>query len=329
MLEEDRFIERFFAPLSPMAGAYNLKDDAAVLTPLAGHKFVVTTDTVVEGVHFFGEDAPGDIAQKALRVNISDLAAKGARPQAYFLNLVLPFKRDEAFIEGFVEGLARDQDEYGILLYGGDTTRTNGPLVISITAIGTIPVGGDLFRGNGRDGDILVVTGTIGDAALGLKLRENATLADLWGLGLGDKRDLKSRYLLPQPRLGAGPALRKYARATLDISDGLIADCARLARASGLSAAIQRDAIPLSAPAKKAVASYEGLWETIVSGGDDYEILSAVPPRSVKPFQDEMKKAGLTAHVIGALYNGEAGEVRLFDSEGEPIELGKTGYSHL
>lgn len=329
MLEEDRFIERFFAPLSPQAGAYNLKDDVAVLSPAAGSRFVITSDTVVEGVHFFGEDKPAHIAQKSLRVNLSDLAAKGARPQAYFLNLSLPFKRDESFMEGFVEGLAQDQEEFGILLYGGDTVRVNGPLTITITAVGVAPAQKDLYRGNGRDGDILVVTGTLGDAALGLLLRRNAALAETWGLGVADKRDLRMRFLLPQPRLAAGAALRAHARAALDVSDGLIADCARLARASGLGGALQREALPLSEAARKAVRADESLWESIVAGGDDYEILAAVPPDRVKPLLADLRAVGLTGHVVGALYAGEAGEVRLFDSHGEPLPLARQGYSHI
>lgn len=329
MLEEDRFIERFFAPLSPMAGAYNLKDDVAALSPLPGNRFIITTDTVVEGVHFFSEDSPGRIAQKALRVNLSDLAAKAARPQAYFLNLALPRKCDEAFMEAFAEGLSADQEKYGILLYGGDTVRTIGPLTISITALGVAPTQTDLFRGNARDGDILVVTGTIGDAALGLSLRKNATLADLWQLGIAEKRDLKERYALPLPRLEAGQALRNHARAAMDISDGLIADVERLARASNLGAALQRDAIPLSTAAQKAVSHTAELWEDVVTGGDDYEILAAIPSSRVKDYQAELKKAGLKASVIGALYKGRAGEINLYDPTGEPVALGKNGYSHL
>ena len=329
MLEEDRFIDRFFSPLSPMAGAYNLKDDVAALSPMAGNRFIITTDTVVEGVHFFSEDKPSRIAQKALRVNLSDLAAKASRPQAYLLNLSLPKKCDDAFMESFIEGLSLDQERYGILLYGGDTVRTPGPLTISITAIGVAPNQTDLFRGNAKDGDILVVTGTIGDAALGLKLRQNATLGDLWQLGLAEKRDLKERYSLPLPRLEAGQALRSHARAAMDISDGLIADVSRMARASNLGAALQRDALPISSAAQKALEHDTELWENIVSGGDDYEIIAAIPPGKVKAYQSDLKKVGLKASVIGALYSGQAGKVDLYDSKGEPLHLTTTGYSHI
>lgn len=329
MLKEDEFIQKYFAPLSPMAGAHNLQDDVAHITVPPGNKLVVSTDTLVEGVHFFGEDSPKTIAQKALRVNLSDLAAKAARPVAYFLNLCLPPKYGADFMESFVEGLGQDQDEYNLLLFGGDTVRTLGPLTLSITIMGTVSSSLDLARTKAREGDILMMTGTLGDAALGLKLRRNMAVADLWGLSAGDKTYLKQRYLLPQPRMKATKALKNNVRASMDISDGLIADCSRMARASGLKAVLQTDALPLSDAARLAVSKDESVLQAILSGGDDYEILSAVPKDRVKAYQKELQEAGIKAAVIGGLFKGEGGTVELYDSTGEPVSFEETGYSHI
>jgi thiamine-monophosphate kinase len=329
MLEEDKFIQEHFAPLSPLAGAHNLKDDVAQLNVPNGFKLVVTTDTVVEGVHFFKEDAPRAIAQKALRVNLSDLAAKGATPLAYFLNLCLPLKLDQGFISEFVEGLAIDQDSYGLLLYGGDTVRGLMPLTISITMMGTVPNGVDLARSKAKAGDHIVMTGTLGDAALGLKLRQNRVQADLWGLSAGDKTYLLRRYLLPQPRMTAGMALKSFANASMDISDGLMADCSRMGHASGLQATLNKADLPLSEAVAKALEHEPSLMQAIAAGGDDYEVLCAVSPAKMTEFAKAMQKSGCPFAVIGQFEAGEPGKTKLKQPDGSVLEFEQSGYSHL
>jgi len=298
---EDDIIARVFAPIAG-AAALGLKDDAALLAPESA-PLVVTTDMVVAGVHFFADDDPSLIAKKALRVNLSDLAAKGAEPIGFLLGLALPADWTNAWLDAFAAGLAEDARDYGAPLIGGDTAATPGPLTISITALGRtrrfVP------RTGARPGDAIFVSGPIGDAALGLALRRDPALARR----LSDEaRDyLIRRYLLPQPRLDLSTWLCANASAAMDISDGLAGDLAKLCRASGVSAVVDLASAPLSTAAREAIALDPALFETAITGGDDYEILiaagSEAPPAapacrigefvagSVPPiFLDEHKK---------------------------------------
>jgi thiamine-monophosphate kinase len=255
-------IERFFKPLSGKGGLA-LSDDAAVFAPPPGRELVVTADAIVEGVHFLPDDPPATIGRKLLRVNLSDLAAMGATPLHYLLTVSVPRTTPAAWFEGFVAGLAEDQAAFGISLLGGDTTSTPGPITLSATMIGHVAPGQALHRRGARAGDGLWVTGTIGDGALGL-LALRGELADPDGF-------LASRYRVPQPRLGL--ALAGIVSAAMDVSDGLVQDCGHLCRASGLAAVIEAAAVPLSPQAR--MAGRRGLCLT---GGDDYELLLAVPP---------------------------------------------------
>jgi thiamine-monophosphate kinase len=273
---EDRIIARYFKPLARHPGAFGLIDDAAVLTPPAGHDLVLKTDPIICGVHFFPEDPPEAIARKALRVNLSDLAGKGASPAGFLLALAIPSDVGGDWLQAFATGLGEDARHYGCPLLGGDTDRTPGPITVSIAVVGTLPHGTIVRRSGAKVGDHVLVSGTIGDAALGLTLRRDATAQQRWKLTGDLNEHLTTRYLLPQPRNALAEAVRLYASAAMDISDGLAGDLAKLCRASGVGAEVEVKHVPLSAAAATALAAEPALIDSILTGGDDYEILCTV-----------------------------------------------------
>ncbi|HTL64811.1 MAG TPA: thiamine-phosphate kinase, partial [Pseudolabrys sp.] len=231
---EDRLIARFFGPIATDPGALGLSDDAAFIKPPSGCDLVLKTDAIVGGVHFFPEDAAQAVASKALRVNLSDLAAKGARPLGFLLSLTVPKDIEEDWLSGFADGLRGDAVLFGCPLFGGDTDRTPGPVTVSIAMFGSVPEGTMVRRAGAKAGDRVFVTGTIGDAALGVALRGGKT----WRLTDAQRQHLMSRYLLPQPRNVLAEAIRNHASAAMDISDGLVGDFRKLCRASGVAADI-------------------------------------------------------------------------------------------
>ncbi|HUG63161.1 MAG TPA: thiamine-phosphate kinase, partial [Methylomirabilota bacterium] len=243
-LSEFELIARVFAPLAG-DGSYGLVDDAASYAPPPGMDLVLTKDALAAGVHFFDDDPWDAVARKALRVNLSDLAAKGAEPTGYLLGLGLPDDWTMDNLDAFGRGLAADQQSFGIRLIGGDTIRTPERLVISVTAIGTVPAGAMVRRGGALKGDRVVVSGTIGDAAIGLRLRRDPGLADRLGLSQSAREHLLGRYLLPQPRIVAAAALLEHASAAMDVSDGLVGDLDKMAEASGVGMEIDAGAVPL------------------------------------------------------------------------------------
>lgn len=325
---EEEFIARYLRPLAAgFRGAFDLTDDCAVLTPPEGEDLVLTTDAVAAGVHFFADDAAGDIAWKALAVNISDLAAKGARPFGYLMSLALPEPPEDAWMSAFAHGLGEAQAAFGVALAGGDTDVRPGPLAITITAIGAVPHGRNLTRQDAHAGDELFVTGTLGDGALGLKLRREPTLAGAWGLTPERASGLVSRYLRPQPRLALAPALLRHASAAMDISDGLAKDCERLCRASGTGAAIAVGDLPLSLGATAAVRADPKLWQAVLSGGDDYEILAAVPGTLSGDFRAAAADCGVKVTQIGTLDGGDG--VLLLDADGKAVTLARSGWDHF
>src|ERR1700694_4375454 len=279
---EDALIARYFRPIATDPGAFDLGDDAAVLKA-AGGDIVVTTDAIVEGVHFLSDDPPDPIARKALRVNLSDLAAKGATPAGFVLTLALR-SADDAWLKPFARGLGEDAGLFGCPLLGGDTVSTPGPLMISITAFGRVPPGKMVHRGGAKPGDRVVVTGTIGDAALGLDILKDGTVADVLAKDDAAKAMLVGRYRVPQPRNALAKAVRDHASAAMDVSDGLAGDLAKLCTASGVSAAIDAPSIPLSAAAASLLSSGAIGIETLVSGGDDYEILCTMSENRFEAF---------------------------------------------
>ncbi|HLL27402.1 MAG TPA: thiamine-phosphate kinase [Xanthobacteraceae bacterium] len=324
---EDRLIARFFRPLARDPAALDLADDAAVITPPPGADLVLTTDGVIEGVHFFPGDPADAIAKKALRANLSDLAAKGAEPLGFLLSLALNAKADEAWLAAFAKGLGADAAAYRCPLLGGDTDRTPGLLSVSISAFGQVPRGTMVKRSGARAGDKIVVTGTIGDAALGLLLRREPARSARASLTATERAHLAARYLLPEPRVALAATLREHASAALDVSDGLAGDLMKLAAASGVSARIEAARLPLSPGAQKLVAVERTLLETVLGGGDDYEILAAVAPAKVPDLRRAADAAGIALTEIGAAGAGEG--VEIIGPDGRPLALSEPSFSHF
>jgi thiamine-monophosphate kinase len=323
---EDSLIARYFRPLATDPGAFDLGDDAALLKAL-GDDIVVTTDAIVEGVHFLSADPPETIARKALRVNLSDLAAKGATPAGFVLTLALR-SADDAWLALFARGLGGDIGQFGCPLLGGDTVSTPGPLMISITALGRVPAGKMVRRSGAKPGDRVVVTGTIGDAALGLDILKGGAVATALADDVAAREMLVGRYRVPQPRNALANVVRDHANAAMDVSDGLAGDLAKLCAASGVSAAIDAQSIPLSAAAAALLARGIVGAEALVSGGDDYEILCTIPEASFEAFAQQAGRTGVAATSIGTVIAGTS-PPRLLDGQGREIALARLSYSHF
>jgi thiamine-monophosphate kinase len=323
---EDSLIARYFRPLANDPGAFNLDDDAAVLDGQA-RDIVVTTDAIVEGVHFLADDPPETVARKALRVNLSDLAAKGAAPAGFVLTLALR-AADHSWLAPFARALGEDAALFRCPLLGGDTVSTPGPLMISITAFGRVPRGKIVRRSGAKPGDHIVVTGTIGDAALGLDvLRGGPVAAALSGDAAG-REMLVGRYRLPQPRCGLSEALRDHASAAMDVSDGLAGDLAKLCGVSGVSAVIDLPSVPLSQAAATLLARGAVGIDALVSGGDDYEILCTIPADRFESFARAAQLAGVAATSIGTVM-AETAPPKFLDAEGREVRLRRLSYSHF
>ncbi|HEY3794667.1 MAG TPA: thiamine-phosphate kinase [Bradyrhizobium sp.] len=323
---EDSLIARYFKPLATDPGAFGLGDDAALLKA-HGDDVVVTTDAIVEGVHFLPDDPPDSIARKALRVNLSDLAAKGAMPAGFVLTLALR-SPDETWLKPFAHALGWDAIQFGCPLLGGDTVSTPGPLTISITAFGRIASGRMVHRSGAKPGDLVMVTGTIGDAALGLDVLKRGKASTALADDAAASEMLVGRYRVPQPRTALARAVRDHAHAAMDVSDGLAGDLAKLCEASGVSAVIESASIPLSSAATTLLACGVVGIEAIVSGGDDYEILCAIPPASLEAFKQAAQTAAVAVAVIGKIVPGSASPSFL-DRQGEKIALPRLSYSHF
>lgn len=326
---EFELIARLFAPLARgFSGACGLEDDVAYLTLSnglvhGGEELVLKTDAIVSGVHFLADDPADLIARKLLRVNLSDLAAKGARPIVYMLAAMLPASLDYTWLERFAEGLRTDQDEFGILLAGGDTDATPGPLTLSLSVIGAIPAGQRLLRSAARVGDAVFVSGTIGDGALGLA----AIRGQLTGVSQDDLDFLADRYRLPQPRLILGKRLRRLAHATVDISDGLIGDLRHICDTSHVGARVEIDRVPLSQAARATLKNAPMLIDTVIGGGDDYELLFTAPASREDELNSLGREAGVPIARIGSIDSGEG--VRVFGPDGREFVPTKVGYRHF
>jgi thiamine-monophosphate kinase len=313
-------IAKLFRPLARgHKAALDLGDDAACIRPRPGFDLVVTADALVAGVHFFADDPSAAIARKALRVNLSDLAAKGARPIGYFLALARPRDMDDRALAAFARGLARDGESFGVPLLGGDTTSTPGPLTVAITALGEVEHGKMLRRDRARSGDDLWLSGTLGDGALGLLVAKGA---------LAPGKALLARYRLPQPRLALGQKLVGLAHACMDVSDGLGADLGHICARSGLGARVELAQLPLSGAAVAALAADPGLLETVVAGGDDYELLFAAPPSARAAIERAAAAAKTHATRIGGFAKGPA-QVRFFDAAGRLHSFARAGFTHF
>jgi thiamine-monophosphate kinase len=325
--DETELIQDYLAPLAAgMPGAFGLRDDAALIETEPGIDLVVSTDPVIAGVHFFADDNPQDIAWKALAVNVSDLAAKGAEPIAYTMALAFPEVPSRDWMAAFCAGLGEAQTAFGCKLIGGDTDLTPGPLSIGITAFGKVPHGKMAMRGGAHIGESVFVTGTIGDSVLGLMLRQSP---DRMSAVLDDeaRNFLALRYLRPLPRLEIVPLLRLYASAAIDVSDGLVKDAERLAGAAGAALAIEAAAIPLSSAARAVLGADQNFITAIASGGGDYEMLLAVPPENRAAFLAAARSRTVPVSEIGVLTVGSGVTVTL--PGGAPLELQKSGYDHF
>jgi len=325
---EDRLIDRYFRPLAQHPGAFGLIDDAATYTPPPGQDLVLTVDAIVAGVHFFPDDPPDLVARKALRVNLSDLAAKGATPAGFLLTTALPKGTGEAWLSDFAQGLAADIEEFDCPLFGGDTVSTPGPITISVTAFGLLPEGTAVRRRGAKPGDVVVVSGAIGDAVLGLALRGRDVDAVEWPLDDDERLFLMHRYLLPQPRLELAEIIRLSASAAMDVSDGLAGDLAKLCAASGVDAVIDLAAVPLSIAARIVLSARPSLIEKLISGGDDYEILATVPADKFAALQEKAKTIGVPITKIGEIKDG-TGQARFLDPDGKVLDLAQTSFSHF
>ena len=324
-VDEFDWIARHLRPLAAGAPeALGLLDDAAVLPARPGFDLIVSKDAIVEGVHFLPSDPLDLVARKLLRVNLSDLAAKGAEPYGYFLAVAWPPRCGWSERRRFVEGLAADQAEFGLKLFGGDTVSTPGPLTASVTVLGWAPAGEMVRRGAARAGDVVLVTGTIGDGGLGLA----AAKGEAMGLAGDDLAWLKGRYQVPRPRLVMREALLRWAHAAVDVSDGLIADAGRIATASGVRIKLDLERMPIS-PAAEAwlgvqpdpAAARLGL----AAAGDDYEVICTVPPSSAPALKVAAEAAGLRLTEIGAVVTGQGVTVRI---NGQSVAVPRSGWRH-
>lgn len=322
-LDEFAAIARYFKPLAgddPVARG--LGDDAAVLTPPEGCDLVFTKDAMVAGVHFFTDDPKDMVARKLARVNLSDLASMGARPLGYLVAAALPEGGREDWLIALNAGLGADQEMFGWRLWGGDTVSTPGPATLSLTAVGAVPSGRALARSGAREGDLVFVSGTVGDGGLGLLARSG----QLPGLDEEAATYLTDRFLLPTPRLGLGQALMGVATAAIDISDGLLADLAHVCAASGLGAEVRETDIPLSAAASKALELDPGLWPRLF-GGDDYELLFTVPADARDRVAEIAQAEDIAITEIGVMVAGA--EPRLLNEAGEAVAEAPQGYRHF
>ena len=324
---EQSMIREVFAPLAEGAeGAFGLRDDAALLAAGEGRQLVITKDALVGGIHFLPDDPPDLVARKALRVNLSDLAAKAAQPESYLLALSLPEEIGPEWVKGFAAGLEQDQAEFGCRLIGGDTTHTKGPVVVSITAIGSVPEGGMKLRSQARVGELVYVTGTIGDGWLGLKARQGETWDGV--LSEDDASFLRDRYLVPRPRVDFVSSLRKHVSAALDVSDGLAGDLELMCDASGVSAEVDLTQVGLSAPARALMDNGIVTLVDLMSGGDDYELLVTVTPNSVYAFEGAARRLSAPVSRIGRIVAG-AEPPRFYGGEGETVLFEQASYSHM
>jgi thiamine-monophosphate kinase len=323
MSAEDKLIARYFGPLATDPGALGLSDDAAFIKPPPGCELVLKTDAIVGGVHFFNDDPAYHVACKALRVNLSDLAAKGAKPLGFLVSLALPAETSDAWLKSFADGLREDAATYKCPLFGGDTVRTPGPVMVSVAMFGSVPDGMMVRRAGAKAGDKVFITGTIGDAALGLGLRNGAA----WPLTQAQRDHLASRYLLPQPRSALAETVLHYASASMDVSDGLVGDLAKLCRVSGVAAEIDAARVPFSDAGRAVLAADPGARETAFTGGDDYEILCTVEPSKVDRFRVAAMAAKVAVTEIGTITEGEGAHFR--DAQGEQLAFRHGAFSHF
>ena len=323
-IDEFDLIARLFAPLA--AGrreALGLLDDVALIDGPDATQWAVSCDTIVAGVHFLADDPPDLIARKLVRVNLSDLAAMGAVPKFILMTCAFPKGTDMAWLDCYAAGLKDDCQEFSVVLIGGDTVSTPGPLTLSLTALGELPAGSALLRSSARSGQQIWVSGTIGDGAFGLLAAKGQG-----GLDPRHHDALLDRYRLPRPRTTLGPALRSLASAAMDVSDGLVADLGHICDCSDLGAEIEAARVPLSDAASAAIAQGWGQGMiTALTGGDDYEILFTAAPNLSEQIVQLGQRLNLRLTPIGRIIAGKG--VRVIDTQGQDLALERAGYNHF
>jgi len=327
MRSDKHFTKR---PRKPIT--FGLQDDAALALLPDNKELVLSKDMLVEGVHFTGYEKPSDIASKALRVNLSDIASKGATPYGYLLGLALGPAQDDTWLRAFATGLKKDQCEYSIPLLGGDLVRTQGHLTISITILGLSEPGGYVARNGAQINDKIYVTGTIGDSYLGLQLALNLSgkneTSHEWisELDKDQAEYLLKRYQKPEPRNIIVSEISKFCTSSMDISDGLIIDAHNLCASSHVGAEIDLTKIPFSEGVRDLVELYPNLLEKLVTGGDDYEILATVPEQLSTHFEQACLLKKIKATHIGMINSDKC---RFIGAKGEDIDYSIKGYSHI
>lgn len=344
MVTEDEFIKTFLKPLAKnMKGSLGLDDDAAILPHKPGKDIITSKDILHADQHFYKEDDPANIAHKALATNLSDIAAKGATPLCFMLGIAFPKAPEEKWLKGFIKGLESISDKYNCHLLGGDTTGTKGLLSLSVTIFGEIEAGKMVKRRGAKPGDHLYLSGSVGNAALGFLLKSDQLgiqptdmgfEPDLkkWSLTSEQRQQLEESYLRPTPRVELAEPLKNYASAAMDVSDGLLADLPKLCAASACGADIELASIPFSEPAKIVFAAQKAeqhkLHNLCLSWGDDYEILSAVPPENAVNYVNEARIQGINVQKIGKITPPGQG-IRLLDETGTPCQFNSLNFSHF
>ena len=316
-MSEHDLIKQYFAPLS----RDGLRDDAAVIAIPTDQELVISSDTLSEGTHFWPGEAPENIARKALRVNLSDLAAMGADPLCYQLCIAFPEKPGLAWVQKFTDALVQEQKKYQIYCSGGDTTTLNGALTISITVLGLVPAGQAIRRQNARTGDRIVLTGPVGDAWVGLQVLRGSIKPD-------DPSVFLDAYRVPRPAVELAALLRRDAHACIDVSDGLLADIGHIARESNLLARLTFCHGMVSPAAHVLLEKGAVSLLDLLTGGDDYVLACAVPEHKVQSFCQGIQKYGHNPVVVGVLESGPSGVV-LQDENGRDMPFKQTGWSHF
>jgi thiamine-monophosphate kinase len=315
-------IREFFAPLAG-PGGLGLTDDAALIDCPVGHRIVATVDQLVEGVHYLADDPPELVAKKLLRRNLSDLAAMGAVPRHYLLTTALPASRDDDWLRRFTEGLAEDQRHFGVDLLGGDSTSTSGPASLTLTAFGEVAVSQEIRRSGAKPGDCVWVSGTIGDAFLGLKVLRG----EYSDLAPEHQATLVARFQLPEPRIALGPRLAGIAHAMIDVSDGLVADLGHICDTSGVGATVVLPRLPLSPAARQIAGPDDELRTLLATGGDDYELLFTASPKMGNTIGALAAELDVPITEIGTIEAG--GDVRLVDAAGALVPVSAAGWRHF
>ena len=316
------WIEKYFAPLAG-SNSFKLLDDAALFPVDGADNLIVTQDAIAQDVHFLGDDPPERVAKKALRVNVSDIIAKGGTPQAYSLALGVPKNWSEAEIASFAQGLAEDQETYGLYLIGGDTFRSPGGLMVSVTMLGRPAAQNYVSRLNAKVGDQVLVSGEIGNAAIALHHIKKGMIETQ-----AERQQWVDDYQLPVPPLGLEQTIGRYANASMDVSDGLVGDAEKICRASGVSITMDIDQVPMSARVQAEIRQNALLMETALNGGDDYQCLFTVPSIHLDQVFEEAGKLGIRLTRIGEVTNGGDAKLALAN-RGQPVSIGASSFAHF